>query len=1068
MRIHFFTRLILALFFLLFGFANLGFGLQKNSPLIIEENDSSSSFDKDKQRAIEFSRSWNRDSIKKAFEIYLKLSHYYENQRDKKNSSLMLRKASDLCIILGEVSKAIPLLEKSLEFERDIKNVNGEAETLILLSYFNSIIGNFADCNFYLISSMNLFDKVDDLIIQAAINYYAGEIYFSREDIPKFIKFFTQALNLYRKAGDKRGEARTLFALSYASIANDNLSEGLRFANESFSLWKTLGEKRGEVLALSQIGFSQFRLGQTTDALENLRQAELMFPPDVDKTERAILSYNIGRIYESFSDCRQGIHYYKNSLNLLMEEKNLSYLVGNLWSLGALTNRCGDKEQSLSYLYQCLKLAKKLDKKADIIYTYIELGEIYASDGKYKQSKTNFQTALQMLQKTPYKMNNAKAFDGLGNLYEKLGEVNLARENYVSALSFYRSIRDDFAVADTLYNLSRLDNSENQTTFSIETIKESIKITEHLYSGVFNSNLKSTYFSSAFDRYELYINLLMKLHKQSLNENYAIQALQAAEKSRARLMLENLALSEADFTKDADIETLKREKEIRVLLNTKADKLTDLLSRNADKAETEKVSGEINELENELEEIKATLKQSSPIYSAIKNPAPFDVAEFQRNVLDENSLLLEFSFGKEESYLWLVNQTEVNSYVLPPREQIEAHVEKLRESLASREMKQDENIENYQARISEAENIYKSESQQLSDELFGQIAGKLLNKRLIIIPDGKLHYFPIAALPLPHSTDNLPILLTNETVYEPSAATLALLMRNSEKISTAPKNLLIFSDPIFSDQDARISAVAETTNQSATDSLHKETFRFAESLTSLGRLNASQDEADAIIGIIGASESTALSGAAATRERALDASVSDYKIIHFATHGLINEQRPELSGIVLSQVDQNGQNRNGVVRLQDIYAMNLSADAVILSACNTGIGKEVKGEGLLSLNNAFLQAGAKSVVSSLWKVDDYAAQELMKNFYQELSSGTVTTSEALRRAQIKMQHNPRYKSPFYWAAFKLEGDFQTAPNLARPINYWIYALLIFPLLLLGMYFYRRKSKLLNRKIVING
>jgi hypothetical protein len=140
--------------------------------------------------------------------------------------------------------------------------------------------------------------------------------------------------------------------------------------------------------------------------------------------------------------------------------------------------------------------------------------------------------------------------------------------------------------------------------------------------------------------------------------------------------------------------------------------------------------------------------------------------------------------------------------------------------------------------------------------------------------------------------------------------------------------------------------------------------------------------------IIGESASTALGGAAATRERALDASISDYKIIHFATHGLINEERPELSGIVMSQFDETGQNLKGVVRLQDIYEMNLSADTVVLSACNTGIGKEVKGEGLLSLNNAFLQAGAKTVVSSLWKVDDYAAQELMKKPHFRKTSWT--------------------------------------------------------------------------------
>jgi CHAT domain-containing protein len=499
-------------------------------------------------------------------------------------------------------------------------------------------------------------------------------------------------------------------------------------------------------------------------------------------------------------------------------------------------------------------------------------------------------------------------------------------------------------------------------------------------------------------------------------------------------------------------------------LNSKADKLTDLLSSKAEKTETEKLDNEINELEHELGEIKATLKQNSPIYSAIKNPAPFDAAKFQTNILDENSLLLEFSFGKEESYLWLVGKTEIESYVLPSREQIESHIEKLRELIDSRKILEGETTENYQARIAHDETEFEQEAQVFSNELLGQIADKIKDKRLIIVPDGKLHYFPIAALPFPNSTENQPILLTNETIYQPSAATLSLLTQIDKKPIVEPKNLLVFSDPIFSKQDPRISATSNE-DQNEMSFIKKKNFRFAESLTALSRLNASREEADSIVEIVGASDSTIFTGAAATREIALDAATADYKIIHFATHGLINEERPELSGIVLSQVNENGNNQNGVVRLQDIYAMNLTADLVVLSACSTGVGKEVKGEGLMSLNNAFLQTGAKTVISSLWKVDDYATSELMKNFYRELTSGTVTTSEALRRAQIKMRQNPQYRSPFYWAAFTVQGDFQTAPKLSGSFGFWIYTFFIVPFLLSGVYAYRRRFRLFNRKFV---
>ena len=622
--------------------------------------------------------------------------------------------------------------------------------------------------------------------------------------------------------------------------------------------------------------------------------------------------------------------------------------------------------------------------------------------------------------------------------------------------------------AQTLFHLAKFEYSQNQSASNLVQINQCLFLTESLNSEIANSaNSNVTYFSKVHDRYELYINLLMKKHAASPTENYAVEALQAAEKSRARSMLENLSLSEANFTKDADAATVKREKEIRAALDSKADKLTDLLSGNAERSETDKLDDEIHELEHELEDVKANLKQNSPVYSAIKNPAPFDVAAFQRDVLDDNSLLLEFSFGQDASYLWAVGKNEFNAFVLPPRRQIESRIEKLRELTAAREMKSGESVADFQARIARADEDYKRESKILSGELFGQIADKLAGKRLIIVPDGKLRYFPVAALPMPDSADDQPILLTNETVYEPSAATLALLTETAEKNPAAPKDLLVFADPIFSKQDVRV-VDANGANQavnSQTTAAQPEKYRFAESLTNLARLDASQYEADSIVEIVGANGATVFSGAGATRENALNASIADYKVVHFAAHGFLDETRPELSGIVLSQVDAHGADQNGVVRLQDIYAMNLSADLVVLSACSTGIGKEIKGEGLMSLNNAFLQTGAKTVVSSLWKVDDEATRELMKVFYREMASGSVSTSEALRRAQISLRRNPQYQSPFYWAAFTAAGDFKSAPKFSNRRNDWLYAGLIVPFALAGIYFYRRRGGLFKRKIV---
>jgi len=152
--------------------------------------------------------------------------------------------------------------------------------------------------------------------------------------------------------------------------------------------------------------------------------------------------------------------------------------------------------------------------------------------------------------------------------------------------------------------------------------------------------------------------------------------------------------------------------------------------------------------------------------------------------------------------------------------------------------------------------------------------------------------------------------------------------------------------------------------------------------------------------------------------------LSKYRYIHFATHGLLNSEHPELSGIVLSLVNEKGQRVDGFLQLQEIYNLKLSADLVVLSACQTALGKDVNGEGLIGLTRGFMYAGAKSVVGSLWKVDDSATAALMGVFYKEMLTNGKRPAAALRTAQISISNEKRWRSPYYWAGFVLQGEWR--------------------------------------------
>jgi CHAT domain-containing protein/Tfp pilus assembly protein PilF len=1052
------TAFLSLIFFLSFSIASqTSFSQSEKNPANFQVPVSAQTVSEQESAAKNLSLQWNRSDLSRSIGLYVEAAENWKTLNNLPKAAFCLREAGRSNLILGEKQLAEEFFNQSLSLLDSSSETEEKSRLFSELSLLALEKGDLKKCRNHFEQALKLARQTANPSVLAAAFYGAGIYYNYRSEFEKAIEAFKKSIEFWKLADDDSGEAKSLLELGYVLLVKNDYNLALEAMNSSYVKSTETNNLRGQALALKAAGIVCSMSNENRKAMDYYRKAESLFPDDIDYFEKAALLNGIGYVYENYGEWQLSFNNREKAIRLFQKDNNLYAQLPTLANLGKLSYLLGNNDKALDYLTETKILAARLDDELFAAIAEEELGNLFLKNGEYPTALNSFQKSLGLFQNKVHQRQIARVYQKLGQTYQKLGDFTIARQFFEDSLKLNHKVKDKFAESETIFDLAKLDMLTGNDKNALLYVKNSIEITEIVSSDVLNSKLNSTYFSNVFDRYELYINLLMKMHRQFPEQDFEFQALQAAEKSRTRTMMETLTLSEADFNKDANPETVKKEKEIRNLLNAKADRLTDALSRNADKTEIQTLTDEIGGFENQLEQIKADFKQNSPIYSAIKNPAPFDVGEFQRDVLDENSLLLEFSFGKEESYLWLVSKTEVNSYVLPPREQIESRIERLRKLIDSRGMLEGETVESYQARIGEAENTYKLESKQLSDELFGQVGDKLSDKRLIIVPDGKLHYFPVAALPFPNSTDNQPILLTNEVIYEPSAATLALLMRNGRKTSAATKNLLVFSDPIFSNQDARIANTANANEiQPVDNSLKVEKFRFAESLTSLARLNASRDEADSIVEIVGAADSTTLSGVAATRERALDDSISDYKIVHFATHGLIKEDRPELSGIVLSQVDQNGQDRNGVVRLQDIYAMNLTADAVVLSACSTGIGKEVKGEGLMSLNNAFLQTGAKSVVSSLWKVDDYAAQELMKNFYRELATGNVTTSEALRRAQINLRQNPQYQSPFYWAAFTIQGDFKTIPQLSKPFDYRIFGLLIFPLALLGFYAYRRR------------
>lgn len=264
----------------------------------------------------------------------------------------------------------------------------------------------------------------------------------------------------------------------------------------------------------------------------------------------------------------------------------------------------------------------------------------------------------------------------------------------------------------------------------------------------------------------------------------------------------------------------------------------------------------------------------------------------------------------------------------------------------------------------------------------------------------------------------------HEIVVVPSASVIAALRRESRARKRADRLLAILADPVFESGDPRVSKTLRTARAADAFPGPAPLTQSALDRVTLARLPFSRDEARGISELAGTSGVSVATDFDANRTHVVGGGLAGYRIVHFATHGLLDAERPSLSGLVLSTVDERGTPQDGYVRLHDIYNMRLDADLVVLSACQTALGKAIKGEGLIGLTRAFMYAGAPRVVASLWEVDDLATAELMKRFYAGMLRRHLSPVAALRAAQIELSHDSRWAAPYYWAGFTIQGDWQ--------------------------------------------
>jgi CHAT domain-containing protein/tetratricopeptide (TPR) repeat protein len=881
---------------------------------------------------------------------------------------------------------------------------------------------------------------------QAAALYGLGLARARRQEMDAAVKYYEQALEIYADARDRHEEARTLHAIGGAFDVMGKPEEAQEFFERALAGWRETGDLAQEGNTYSSLakgdldrGMWQAAFDKYDKAVDLYARAEAASERDTPaiRSRRASTLYGIAYTYASLGDYPKALEFLERSLALRDNPRGKG---STLMLMGYFHALAGDPEKALEFSHQALTFQEGTGD-ARVAETYTVMGVAHAAKGEHGKALEFYDRALaiQTDEKTRSPQAEAITQGWRGESYAALGAHAEALASYARARELWLKYGELNGAALALVGMARVERDRRNLMGALKYVENALAVIEPLRANVTSQQLRVTYFATKVDYYELYIDLSMRLRDVQSSATLTSAAFEASERARARSLLDTLSEGRIEAGLRSDLELAALVDKYRRAQRELQSKETarQQVSKDKEGAAGPILDLDISKLRSERDRAEAQVRSRNPRYAALMYPRPLDTADVQR-LLDDDSLLLEFALGNEHSYVWAVTATELHGYTLPPRSEIEGSALQLMKYLRAGQPLPHETAASRRTRMELAEVEYWPQATALSRTLFGQVTSLSKKKHLIIIADGQLRYIPFAALPSPDvtaasgstpgNTPLAPLLVRDhEIVSLPSASVLSVL-RQAARREPASKSVAVFADPVFEKDDPRIrlanrSQPAETAERRDDLAQALRDTDDAGDTSNLPRLPASGREARDIVSIVPPGSSMEAVGFKANRENATSAQLSQYRVVHFATHGILNEKNPELSGVVLSLYDEQGRfQEGGFLHLKDIYGLSLPVDLVVLSACRTGLGKEIRGEGLIGLMRGFMYAGAPRVIASLWKVEDDATAELMKRFYQKMFKDELSPAAALRAAQMSMYEQKRWHNPYYWAGFILQGE----------------------------------------------
>ena len=814
---------------------------------------------------------------------------------------------------------------------------------------------------------------------------------------PEAISYYEEAVEVLRDLNEWSAEMNPLANLAVIDQDRGEFLRAIATQERLLQIMPNGRELAWRADTLDNLAKAKLVLGRSSEALSNFLEALGLHRQIQDMKGAGLSMSGLGSTYRLIGEIDLARQYFEESLPLRQGANDGAGQMSVYRSLADLDLSAGHYLSAMENLSRASTFAR-----SPLVTSGLDVMKAQAWIGMRE-----FDRAAQALERARLVADDIGATRDSADAYYWTGRLELARGNSLEAerwlelsRGMYGAIEVRSGEGQALLDLAESKLARNELHQSIELASTAIEKIEGLRSEITNPQLKAVYLGTRAEYYDVLVRANMMLSDSATTEGerekYVSAALSVSERAKARSTVD--LLSEASFhaLKSLDKSTAERLSVLRQQLAEKEYQRNLLDEGGGPSDELSAVLTEILKTRTELDQLESSVWNSNLQYAAVTNPRILQPSEMQGS-LGHEELLLQFWLGIDESYLWAVSRDQIKAVTLAGKDRIESLAREIYAHISSPSLSR------------QGSESRDQKLEQLAEIILTPVAGEIsASKNIAVVSDGALHYLPLGILPF---EDGQPLAATHALVSVPSMTAVTIQRRLGADQARPEMTLAVVGDPVFENSDSRFQN--EMISDGSQNGLPRREY---------ARLPFSGMEIAAIAGLVSPENRLVATDFDATIEKVEGDQLNNYRFVHFATHGIVNSAQPAISSLAFSTRDRSGKNRQGEFRLGDVYSMELNADVVVLSACDTALGREIRGEGLMGLTQGFLFAGAEKVVASLWQVPDRATSELMIRFYTNLLELNQAPVEALRNAQIDIAGDRRWQDPYYWGGFVLVGD----------------------------------------------